>query len=335
MDGPSYRQKSRIYLQFDSILVPVSEAYKLKISENPLELGKTVIIAIGVREDLAIIQALIEYEEANHSMKLGGVNIWVCDNWTPSAIGEYPFIIHLENKSGSFFPVLDVLKVVLDTTPPKFQPIDEEEKEVAPGSTVKISISIRDSYGIKNVLLEFNRVNYSMVNIPSTEIWQYEITAPSDIGVYTYKIYIEDNYSNWNTTSGTIEVSAPPEIEKPPEWGWWLSIILLFGLGIMVGALVVSKWGINYRRKSQATQISEKKVETTKKVEIECPKCKKTGVINVPISIYDPSKGIRTLSVPKDLICGHSFQVFLDHFFEIRGYQPADYEIEPEDFEAS
>jgi hypothetical protein len=314
---------------------PPSESYKYKISQNPLELGNTAEIILGVIEELVIIQALIEYEGTNHTMKVGGVNLWAY-NWTPVSTGSYPFTIHMENKSSSWYGFSDVLKVVIDATPPDFKTIDGEVKEVEPGKTVKISMSIKDSYGIKQVLIEFEGLNYSMTNILGTDIWQFELTAPDTIGVYTYKIYMEDNNNNWNTTTGSFQVLDSSAIDKfISSLLWWLPIVV-FILGLMIGAITVSKLikksnGRKRECKLIADTIPEKYKKRSKIIQVECPICKTIKRIFIPKSLFGEFKGIKTLSIPRNLMCEHPFQIFIDNFFDIRGVQTVDFELKISD----
>ncbi len=60
---------------------------------------------------------------------------------------------------------------------------------------------------------------------------------------------------------------------------------------------------------------------------IECPKCRSRENLKIPKQIINQSKKLTTVSIPSDLICEHSFQVFIDNNFSVRGYQKVDFEI--------
>jgi hypothetical protein len=64
-----------------------------------------------------------------------------------------------------------------------------------------------------------------------------------------------------------------------------------------------------------------------KKLSISCPICHTKKLIELPSSIVDKSKELTTISIPKDKVCNHHFQFFLDKNFIIRGYQKVDYEL--------
>jgi hypothetical protein len=59
-----------------------------------------------------------------------------------------------------------------------------------------------------------------------------------------------------------------------------------------------------------------------------CPKCKKSDTLSFPKSVVENAKNLTTISIPKGLICPHSFQAFVDKNFKVRGYQLVDFEFE-------
>ncbi len=62
-------------------------------------------------------------------------------------------------------------------------------------------------------------------------------------------------------------------------------------------------------------------------VRIICPDCKKEKMCSIPKSAINESSSINTISIPKNLICNHHFQAFVDNNFKVRGYQKVDFEI--------
>ncbi|MFW9937375.1 MAG: hypothetical protein ACFFD5_06975 [Candidatus Thorarchaeota archaeon] len=64
-----------------------------------------------------------------------------------------------------------------------------------------------------------------------------------------------------------------------------------------------------------------------KKIRIECPQCKTVQFINIPYKLINQSGSLTTIGIPSNYICEHSFQVFMDSHFDIRGYQVVDFEI--------
>jgi len=61
-------------------------------------------------------------------------------------------------------------------------------------------------------------------------------------------------------------------------------------------------------------------------VNVICPICKSKRDITVPVSIINLT-GLTTVSIPKDLVCKHHFQVFIDKQFKVRGYQKVDLDL--------
>ncbi len=100
---------------------------------------------------------------------------------------------------------------MFDNTPPTYSNLIESSDPLELGETEAITINVSDSSGIFQVKIEFEGSNHSMTNIGG-DTWQYDSWTPSSIGNYTYTIWMEDNYNNWNSTIGTIEVidTTPP-----------------------------------------------------------------------------------------------------------------------------
>jgi hypothetical protein len=63
------------------------------------------------------------------------------------------------------------------------------------------------------------------------------------------------------------------------------------------------------------------------KIKFICPKCSASKQLEFPKSVVDKAKNLTTISIPKYLICEHSFQAFIDKNYKIRGYQSVDFEF--------
>ncbi|MFX1337807.1 MAG: hypothetical protein ACFFDK_04295 [Promethearchaeota archaeon] len=70
-----------------------------------------------------------------------------------------------------------------------------------------------------------------------------------------------------------------------------------------------------------------KSTESDKKINIQfiCPVCKSKKELLVDKSIINQSKQLTTISIPKNKICQHHFQAFIDKNFKVRGYQKVDF----------
>ncbi len=60
---------------------------------------------------------------------------------------------------------------------------------------------------------------------------------------------------------------------------------------------------------------------------VVCPRCQKTGLVQIPTEIIQDSKGLSTVLIRSGVTCEHAYQVFLDKNFKVRGYQRTDYEV--------
>ncbi len=61
-------------------------------------------------------------------------------------------------------------------------------------------------------------------------------------------------------------------------------------------------------------------------VQVQCPTCHLSSIIHIPKNMIKKI-GLTTISIPKDTICKHQFQIFLDTSLTIRGYQIVDFEV--------
>jgi hypothetical protein len=67
--------------------------------------------------------------------------------------------------------------------------------------------------------------------------------------------------------------------------------------------------------------------ENLAKIHVICPHCSKSKYIQIPESIINESRSVTTISIPMNYVCEHSFQVFIDKHFIVRGYQRVDFDI--------
>ncbi|MHA1257399.1 MAG: hypothetical protein ACTSPS_17555 [Promethearchaeota archaeon] len=58
-----------------------------------------------------------------------------------------------------------------------------------------------------------------------------------------------------------------------------------------------------------------------------CPICKTSKKLKIAKSVINQSGQLTTISIPKNKVCEHHFQAFVDKNFVVRGYQRVDFEI--------
>jgi len=92
-----------------------------------------------------------------------------------------------------------------ENIPPIYSNLIESADPLELGEIETIRINTSDPSGINQVLIEFEGSNESMTYI-SGDMWRYNSWTPSSVGNYSYTIWMEDNYNNWNSTSGSIMV---------------------------------------------------------------------------------------------------------------------------------
>ncbi|MGV9173656.1 MAG: hypothetical protein ACOC35_13985, partial [Promethearchaeia archaeon] len=59
-----------------------------------------------------------------------------------------------------------------------------------------------------------------------------------------------------------------------------------------------------------------------------CPQCQTEKKINLPTQLVKESSHLVTVSIPRNFMCTHGFQAFIDKNFNIRGYHKADFGID-------
>jgi hypothetical protein len=165
-------------------------------SEDPLELGSTVIISVNSTDLSDINLVKIYFEGSNHSMINIGNNTWQYDQWVPSATGNCLYTIWAEDNNNNWNFISDSI-LVRDTTIPSFSNLTESANPVELGTVLTISIKAIDLADIKEILIEYENLNHSMSEIGG-DTWCFDSWIPNSKGNYTYKIYIRDNNENLN-----------------------------------------------------------------------------------------------------------------------------------------
>ncbi|MFW9773660.1 MAG: DUF2341 domain-containing protein, partial [Candidatus Thorarchaeota archaeon] len=171
-------------------------------SEDPLELGNSIIISVNSTDLSGINQIKIEFEGFNHSMILIEGNMWQYNLWIPAATGNYSFTIWAEDLNNNWGNLVDSI-LVQDTILPIYSDLTESAKIIELGDTLTISIICTDLAGIKEVSIECENSNNTMT-YKGDDIWQYNSWTPTSIGNYTYKIYIRDDNDNINSVNSSI-----------------------------------------------------------------------------------------------------------------------------------
>ena len=196
-------------------------------SADPLELGGTEMIAIaGVADPSGIAQVWLLFEGANHSMTDAGGGNWVYNNWTPSSFGILPYTIYMQSNAGEW-NATDGAIMVIDTTPPTYSSVNERYDPIQFGWPYPEAIMIRDVAdlsGIQTVKLEFEDSNYTMTyhNMGSYTEWTRDNLYPTNVGILSYTIYVEDNRNNILVVSGSIHVLdlMAPGSSDPTQDEW-------------------------------------------------------------------------------------------------------------------
>lgn len=62
-------------------------------------------------------------------------------------------------------------------------------------------------------------------------------------------------------------------------------------------------------------------------IQFICPVCKTSKKLKIAKSVINQSGQLTTISIPRNKICDHHFQAFVDKNFVVRGYQRVDFEF--------
>ncbi|MFX0007610.1 MAG: Ig-like domain repeat protein, partial [Candidatus Hermodarchaeota archaeon] len=175
----------------------------LSKSANPLELGQTEIIQVDIDDIDGVSEVFFEIDAINYTMvNIGGVTYEY--SWTPTSFGTKFFKIYANDSLNNWNQITNNI-FVQDTTPPNFANITESSDPLELGDSIVISIEATDLSYIKQVFLEYDNTNHSMHFIGGNK-WLNNTWTPSIVNIYQYRIYIQDNANNWNSTSGSIQV---------------------------------------------------------------------------------------------------------------------------------
>ncbi|MFX1462407.1 MAG: hypothetical protein ACFFBF_05095 [Promethearchaeota archaeon] len=185
-------------------------------SADPLELGQTETIQINVSDLSGISSVLIELNNVNNTMTKIGSSTWEYNSWIPISMGLKSYTIYANDIEGNWNSISSDITVI-DTIAPKYDFLIESADPLPLGNNETITITVYDSpgSGVKDVFLEYNNVNHTMIFIGSNT-WRWSQWKPASIGIYNYSIYMIDNNNNLNMTIGSIEVilSSGPIIQN-------------------------------------------------------------------------------------------------------------------------
>ncbi|MFX0036258.1 MAG: DUF2341 domain-containing protein [Candidatus Hermodarchaeota archaeon] len=217
-----------LFMVFQDTTSP--EFWDLTESSNPTEIGTPLLISIKATDFSGIKQVLIEYENWNYTMQLGGGDVWQYSYWMPTIAGNYSYKIYIQDYNNLINSTNGLFMVFQDTTSPVFWDLTESSNLLQLGDTEVITIDADDKTGINQVLIEIGGQNHSMIRIYGIT-WQNNSWKPTSIGIKNYTIYIEDNNGNWNSTTDfiTVQDTIPPNRpEITISWSGKASDIITF-----------------------------------------------------------------------------------------------------------
>ncbi len=214
--------------------------FNLTDTPDPQEYGGFVNITVNVTDDVAVDEVWINITYPD--------NTWVNTSMTPSIGDEWFFNITYENLTlysyviwandtndnwnssgpGTF--------TIQDTGPPEFSNINDVPDPQEAGGFVNITVVVIDDVAVDGVWIyitypDSSSINLSMIPGGGNE-WYYH-TNYSDIGTYSYMIWMNDTSDNWNSTSQetfSIQAVVIPQIIKiddtpdPQENGGYVNI---------------------------------------------------------------------------------------------------------------
>jgi len=224
-------------------------------SADPLELGNNEIISIDVSDASGINRVYLEYGSVNHSMTYVSGVIWQNDTWVPNSVGNYSYIIWMEDNYNNWNSTSGSIKVV-DTTSPLYSDLIESADPLKLGQNETILIKVFDSpgSGVNQTLLEYGSLNHTMIFI-GEDTWSWNNWKPSSDGIYPYKIYMQDMQNNWNATPTcniTVITTTAPVIENltesadPLELGYNITITVDVFDNNSVSIVLIELEDINY-----------------------------------------------------------------------------------------
>ncbi len=172
---------------------------------DPQENGGYVNISVGVVDDVAVgnVWINITYPDGrwvNSTMSKGPKDEWFYSN-PFSDLGFYIYIIWAEDTSNNLNCSWQESFIIHDIDGPEFLNVDEIPDPQENGGLVNITTEIIDDIGVDEVWINVTYPNTTWINLSMTkgvaDEWYYD-TSYSDLGIYSYTIWVKDTSDNWN-----------------------------------------------------------------------------------------------------------------------------------------
>ncbi len=190
--------------------------FNLVENTDPIELGEIETIQINATDLSGISHVLIEIGGINYTMTKISSTTWEYNSWIPTTVGLKSYTIYVNDTEGNWNSLSNDITVE-DTKAPKYSDLIESANPLPFGQNETISIKVYDTpgSGVKDVILEYNNINHTMIFM-GLNTWSWSNWKPSSTGTFNYIVYMIDNSDNLNTTSGSIVViiSSGPTIQS-------------------------------------------------------------------------------------------------------------------------
>ncbi|NHJ19993.1 MAG: hypothetical protein EAX91_03540 [Candidatus Lokiarchaeota archaeon] len=190
-------------------------------SADPLQLGQNETISIKVFdiEGVGVNQTFLEYDSTNHSMNYIGGNTWSWSNWRPAAPGTHFYKIYMQDLQNNWNLTSIQNFTAIVGTAPTIENVTKSFDPLELGNNITITVDVIDFESfVSRVLIEFENINYTMINTLGNK-YEFNWTGGISVGLVIYKIHANDTENYWNQLIGSFDIidTTAPTLDVPIE----------------------------------------------------------------------------------------------------------------------
>lgn len=174
---------------------------------DPQDSGGNVNITVDVTDDFSVDEVMINITHPNGSWTNTSMNPGSLDQWfsniTYDFPGIYSYTIWANDSSGNWNSTGPGTFMILDIDPPELDNLTATPDLQENGGEINITVDVIDPDGVGEVWVNITFPDGGSINVsmdPSGGSEWFQNTTYGDVGLYTFKVYANDTFGNWNST---------------------------------------------------------------------------------------------------------------------------------------
>ncbi|MCK5547424.1 MAG: hypothetical protein KAI64_00305, partial [Thermoplasmata archaeon] len=181
---------------------------------DPQKLGDYVNISADVIDDVALYNTWVNIYYPNATMVNSTMTKGLGDQWfyntTFDVLGQYTYVVWANDTSNRWSNSGPGSFMIIDCCAPESSNLKDWPDPQENGGYVNITLSVTDNVAIDTVAVYIAYPDTSWVNVSMLkglgDEWFYNTTYDI-LGLYTYIVWMNDTYDNWNSTGiGTFTI---------------------------------------------------------------------------------------------------------------------------------